>query len=33
MFVNKYSPEKLVQMSGEELLEKVFGSEDSMDFL
>lgn len=29
-FVNKYSPEKLVQMSGEELLEKVFGSEDSM---
>lgn len=29
-FVNKYSPEKLAQMSGEELLQKVFGSEDSM---
>ena len=29
-FVGKYSPEKLAQMSGEELLQKMFGSEDSM---
>lgn len=29
-FVNKYSPEKLAQMSGEELLQKIFGSNDSM---
>lgn len=29
-FLSKYSPDMLAQMSGEELLQKVFGSEDSM---